>query len=392
MPRDVGIGVVGFGWMGQTHSRAYRNIPVYFPERRLRPRLVAVAEPEPRRARLATDNFGFEEAADDWRRVVEHPDVDVVDITAPNALHEAVAVAAAEAGKAVFCEKPVGIAPEATAAIAAAATAAGVVTGAGYNYRWAPLVQWTKQLIDEGRFGELTHYRGRFFSMYGRDRLGVLSWRYLQSEAGYGTLMDLMSHTIDMALYLFGPITAVVATKETFVKRRPLPRPGEGTHYDRGSPDDPTGEVTNEDYVAAMVQFANGARGVLEADRSIFGPQSQMAFEINGSKGAAAWDHEKLNQMKLYLPDETPVDGFVEVLSGEQFPHHGNFVPGGGNSIGYEDMKTIEAVEFLQAVVDRRPFHPGFDDALAVAEVQDAIVRSWKTQSWEPVTPLGADR
>ncbi len=392
MSREVGIGVVGFGWMGQTHSRAYRNIPVTFPEAGIRPRLVVVAEPAPQRAELAVGSFGFDRAVDDWRRVVDHPDVDVVDITAPNALHEEVAAAAARAGKAIFCEKPVGISPKATAAIAAAAAEAGVITGAGYNYRWAPLVQWTKQLIDDGRFGELTHYRGRFFSMYGRDRLGVLSWRYLQSEAGYGTLMDLMSHTIDMALFLFGPIAEVVAVKETFVRRRPLPRPGEGTHYDRGSPDDPTGEVTNEDYVGAMVRFANGARGILEADRSIFGPQSQMAFEFNGSAGAAAWDHEKLNQMRLYLPEEFPVDGFVDVLAGERFPHHGNFVPGGGNSIGYEDMKTIEALEFLRAVVEDRPFHPGFDDALAVAEVQDAIIRSWTSGAWEPVTPMGGQR
>ncbi len=389
MSREIGVGVVGFGWMGQTHSRAYRNIPVYFPESGLRPRLVVVAETVPERARLATDTFGFAKATSRYQDVIDHPDVDVVDITAPNALHHEIATAAVAAGKAVFCEKPVGISPEATAAIAAAARQAGVVTGAGYNYRWAPLVQWTKQLIDDGRFGDLTHYRGRFFSMYGRDRLGVLSWRYLQSKAGYGTLMDLMSHAIDMALYLFGPITSVVATRDTFVRRRPLPRPGEGTHYDRGTPDDPTGEVTNEDYVGAMVEFANGARGILESDRSIFGPQSQMAFEFNASRGAAAWDHEKLNQMRLYLPDESPADGFIDVLSGDRFPHHGNFVPGGGNSIGYEDLKVIEAFEFLRAVTEERPFHPGFDDALAVAEVQAAMVRSWGSRRWEPVTPFG---
>lgn len=386
-----GIGVIGFGWMGQAHSRAYRNIPVYFPEEQIQPRLIGVAETDPARANLAVENFGFAFSTGDWREVIEHPEVEIVDITAPNTLHRELAEAAAAAGKHVFCEKPVGIAPEATVAIERAARRAGVVTGAGYNYRWAPLVQHTRSLIAEGRLGDLTHYRGRFFSMYGRDRLGVLSWRYLQEEAGYGVLMDIMSHAIDMALYLCGPITSVVATKEIFVRERPLPKPGAKTHYDRGAPGDPTGPVTNEDYVGALVEFASGVRGTLEADRSIFGPQSQMAFELNGSKGAASWDHEKLNQLLLYLPEEMPTDGFIEVLSGDAFPHHGGFVPGGGNSIGYDDLKVIEALEFLKSARAGRRHSPDFADALAVAEVQSAMARSWESRQWEPVTSMRID-
>ena len=204
-----------------------------------------------------------------------------------------------------------GISVQATARIEAAARRAGVISGCGYNYRWAPLVRCAKQLIDEGRVGTPTHYRGPFFGMYGRDRLGVLSRRFLQDEAGYGALGDIMSHAIDMAQFLFGPIRRVVATRETVVKERPIPKPGTGTHYERGSPGDPTGKVTNEDYVGALIEFANGARGTLEADRSIFGPQSQMAFEPNGSKGAISWDHEKLNQIRLYVPEEQPGDGFT---------------------------------------------------------------------------------
>jgi len=388
MTARIGIGVVGFGWMGQAHSRAYRAIPTYFPEAGIRPELVVVADTMPERAGLAVNGFGFATSTADWRDVVADPGVDVVDITAPNALHQELAEAAAAAGKDIFCEKPVGIDPAATAAIERAGRTANAITGCGYNYRWAPMVQYTRRLVAEGRFGELTHYRGRFFSMYGRDRLGVLSWRYLQDEAGFGVLMDIMSHAIDMALYLCGPIESVVATKEIFVERRPLPHPGEGTHYDRGAPDDPTGEVTNEDYVGALVEFRNGIRGTLEADRTIFGPQSQMAFELNGSKGAASWNHEKLNQLQLYLPEEAPVDGYIEMLAGDDVPHQPNFVPGGGNSIGYEDMKVIEALEFLRAVRDRSDHRPGFADALAVAEVQSAMTRSWASRTWEPVTSL----
>jgi predicted dehydrogenase len=265
------------------------------------------------------------------------------------------------------------------------------VTSCGYNYRWAPLVQYTHELIADGRLGDLTHYRGRFFSMYGRDRLGLLSWRFLQEEAGYGALSDIMSHAIDMAQFLCGPIRRVVAAKETFVKERPIPVPGSGTHYDRGKPGDPMGAVTNEDYVGALVEFENGVRGTLEADRSIFGPQSSMAFEVNGSKGAAAWDHERLNQLRLYLPDEQPTDGFIEVLAGDAFPNQGNIVPGGGNSLGFEDMKLIEAIEFLRSVEAGRQHHPSFTDALANASVAAAMARSWSSGRWEDVVSLRID-
>jgi predicted dehydrogenase len=385
---EIGIGVIGFGWMGQAHSRAYRDIPVYYPESGLKPRLAAVADNVPDRLELATSNFGFAAATPDWRELIERDDVDVVDITAPNALHRELVEAAAAAGKHIACEKPVGISPEDTAAIEAAGRHAGVVTGCGYNYRWAPLVQYTHQLIEGGRLGDLTHYRGRFFSMYGRDRLGLLSWRFLQDEAGYGVLSDIMSHAIDMAQFLCGPIRRVVATKETFVKERPLPVPGTGTHYDRGKPGDPMGAVTNEDYVGALVEFENGVRGTLEADRSIFGPQSSMAFEVNGSRGAAAWDHERLNQLRLYLPEEQPTDGYIEVLAGDAFPNQGNIVPGGGNSLGFEDMKLIEALEFLKSVAAGRQHKPGFGDALANASVAAAMARSWTSERWEDVTSL----
>ena len=388
MSREVRIGLIGFGWMGQTHSRSYRNIPVYFPDAGINPRLIAVADTVPGRMKLALSNFGYERATEDWREVIESDDIDVVDITAPNSMHEELVKAAAAAGKHIFCEKPVGIEPSATAAIEAAARRSGAITGCGYHYRWVPMLQYVKQLIDDGRLGDLTHYRGRFFSMYGRDRLGLLTWRFLHDEAGYGTLSDLMSHAIDMALHLAGPIIRVVSTKNIFVKERPLPTPGEGTHYDVGKPGDPTGAVTNEDYVGALVEFENGVRGTLEADRSVFGPQSSMAFEINGSRGAAGWDHEKLNQLRLYLSEEQPNDGFIEVLAGDAFPHQGNIVPGGGNSLGFEDIKLIEALEYLQAVVEQRPHHPGFDDALAVASVMDAMVRSWSSGSWVDVVSL----
>lgn len=388
MPRELRIGLIGFGWMGQAHSRSYNRIRSLFPDAEFAPRLVAICDDVERRRTQAVEDFGFEDSHADWETLIGRDDLDIIDITAPNALHRPLAVAAASSGRHVFCEKPVGITPDDTAAIAAAARSAGVITGCGYNYRWAPLVQYTRQLISDGRLGQITNYQGRFFSMYGRDRLGTLSWRFLQEEAGYGALLDIMCHAVDMALHLVGPIERLTATKETFIKERPLPRLGEGTHYDRGAPGDPTGAVTNEDYVASMVQFANGARGTLQVDRSIFGPQSAMAFDLHAERGAASWNHETLNQLDLHLPEETPVDGYIRVLAGDWLPHHGAFVPGGGNSIGYEDLKAIEAYEFCRSVATGEAFAPGFEEALRVAEVLDAMIRSFESGAWENVNTL----
>jgi predicted dehydrogenase len=342
------------------------------------------------RQEQAVDGFGFREAVSDWRAVVEHPDVDVVYVTAPNMMHEPVAVAAAEAGKAVFCEKPVGGKPEQTVRVAAAARKAGVVTGVGYNYRWAPLVQHAKQLIDSGRLGEITNYRGRFFSMYGADPMGLLSWRFLVDEAGYGVSSDILSHTVDLASMLVGPIERVSGTMETFIKDRPLPKAG-GTHYDRGHPGDPTGVVTNEDYGAAMVTFANGARGTFEASRAIIGPESQMAFDVYGTKGALRWNLETMNKLEVFLVDDEgkAPSGYTTVLASDRYPYQGHFVPGDGNSIGYEDLKVIENYEFLSAVTRGEQHEPGFEQALEYVSFQSAWLESCASGTWVDVTPIG---
>jgi len=387
----LGIGVVGFGWMGMAHSRSAARIASLFPEREFDTRLVICGDNVGERREQAVDGFGFASASADWESVVDHPDVDVVYVTAPNMMHEEVATAAATAGKAVFCEKPVGGTPDQTVRIEAAARAAGVITGVGYNYRWAPLVRHAKNLIDSGALGEITNYRGRFFSMYGADPMGLLSWRFLVDEAGYGVSSDILSHSVDLATMLVGPITRVSGTMETFIQDRPLPKAG-GTHYDRGSPGDPTGAVTNEDYAAAMVTFANGARGTFESSRAIIGPESQMAFDIYGTKGALRWNLETMNELDVFIVDEseTAPRGYTKVYAGDRYPYHGHFVPGDANAIGYEDLKVIENYEFLTAVAKGQQHAPGFAEALDYVSFQSAWLRSCDSGSWEDVSRLGA--
>ena len=388
----LGIGVIGFGWMGQAHSRSAARISSLFPDRRFDTDLIVCGDNVPARQAEAVDGFGFREATADWRKVIEHPDVDVVYVTAPNMMHEELAIAAAEAGKAVFCEKPVGGKPDQTVRVEAAARRAGVVTGVGYNYRWAPLVRHAKHLIESGRLGQITNYRGRFFSMYGADPMGLLSWRFSIDEAGYGVSSDILSHAVDLATMLVGPVSSVSGTMETFIKERPLPKAG-GTHYDRGSPEDPTGPVTNEDYAAAMVRFENGARGTFESSRAIIGPESQMAFDVYGTKGALRWNLETMNELEVFIVDEsdTAPRGYTKVYAGERYPYHGNFVPGDANSIGYEDLKVIENYEFLSAVERGEQHEPGFAEAVDYVSFQDAWVRSCESGSWTDVVSLRED-
>jgi len=392
LPR-VGIAVIGFGWMGQAHSRSYARIPSLFPDRVADPELVICCDNVEERGIEAKRSFGFREATTDPTEAINHPDVDAVIVCAPNMLHEELSVAAAKAGKHVFCEKPVGGTPEQTARAEQAARAAGVTTGVGYNYRWAPLVQYAKQLIDDGMLGEITNYRGRFFSMYGSDPMGLLSWRFEHSGAGYGVSSDILSHSIDMALMLNGPIDSVVGLEHTVIKDRPLPKPGTGTHYDRGEPGDPTGPVTNEDYAGCLVRFQNGSIGTFEASRAIVGPQSQMAFEIYGTKGSLMWNLETMNEMKVFLTDSGDHlhDGYTTVYAGDRYPFHGNFVPGDANAIGYEDLKVIECMQFLTAVATGEQHEPGFNEAVAYVSVQDALVRSWSSGSWEVVESVRLD-
>ena len=388
-PRPLGIAVVGFGWMGQAHTRSYLRLPTLFEDRAYDVDLVVCSDNVESRRHAAVGAFGFREATEDWAPAIEHPDVDVVVVCAPNMLHEPLVTAAAAAGKHVFCEKPVGGTPSQTARIEQACRRAGIVTGVGYNYRFAPLVLYAQELIAAGELGTITNYRGRFFSMYGSDPLGLLSWRFLIDQAGHGATTDILSHAVDLALMLNGPITRVVGTGETFITERPLPST-EGTHYDRGQPGDPTGAVTNEDYFGALAVFANGSQGVFEASRAIVGPQSQMAFDVYGTEGALSWNHETLNELQVFRASD-PQQGYTTVRAGDRHPYHGAFVPGDANSIGFEDMVTIQDHEFLTAVAKGQPHGAGMEQALACVSVQAAMLKSWETGAWEDVVSLRID-
>ncbi len=391
MTHTLGIGVIGMGWMGEVHSRACRQIRDRFYDSDIQARLVICSDNVESRAKAAQERFGFEQYTTTWQEVIDNPAVDVVNIAAPNGLHLEMVRAAAKAGKHILCEKPVGKDPQETALCEQAARQAGVQTFVGYNYRWPPMVQYARQLIEDDRLGRLTHYRSRYFACYASNPYGLLSWRF-QKEHGLGILGDLGSHAIDTAHFIVGPIKKVVANKETFIRQRPLAQPGRGTHFSQGQPGDPTGEVTNEDYVGVLVTFENGVQGVIEMCRVINGPKAEYVFDLNGIEGALKWNFERMNELDVQFRNQNEAeDGYTTILGGPAHPFHARFNPGPGIGLGYEDLKTIEAYNFLQSIVTGKQGQPGFTEALAVANVQTAIECSWISEKWEEVTSIRVD-
>ena len=385
--KDIRVALVGLGWMGQAHSRSLIRIPTLFADRKFNPILKVCADADEKRGLQAVNDFGYERSTTDWKSAVTADDVDAVWVCAPNMLHIPIIEQACKAGKIVFSEKPIGGKPSQTLEAFNFANQNKTFTGVGYNYLWAPLVLHAKKMIAAGELGEIIHYKGRFFSMYGSDELGLLSWRFKFDQAGYGVSSDILSHSVSLAQFLIGDISEVVGMKETTIKKRPLPT-SNSSHYSRGRVGDPTGEVENEDFASMLCRFKNGATGTFETSRTVVGPESENMFEIYGTKGALKWNHETLNELLYYKKDEVVETGFTKILSGDRFDFHGAFVPGQGNSLGTEDLICIEDYSFLTAWVTGESFKPSFREAVNVVNVQAALINSWDSKSWEKVTSI----
>ena len=383
----IGIGLISVGWMGQLHSRAYANLRYAYPELGIRPRLVHAADPAPDRAREAVDVLGYERASADYREVLADPEVDAVSICAPNFLHAEIAIAAARAGKHFWIEKPVGRGEDETAAVAEAAAAAGVVTSIGFNYRHAPAIEHLRRLVADGTLGRITNVRGRMFADYSADPRGALSWRFVRSLAGSGVLGDLMGHLVDLVQYTLGPIAEVSALTSTVYAERPELPMGTGTHF-AVIEDGVMKPVENEDYAAMLVRLsgdarAGGAVGTLEASRVAVGPRASYALEVYGTEGSAIWDFERMNELQLAAGRGDARQGYARVMADAAMGDFARFQPGAGTSMGYDDLKVIEAKKFLMAVAGREALNSNISDALSAARVVSAAERSAAGRSWE---------
>jgi predicted dehydrogenase len=370
----IGVGVVGLGWMGRVHAQAYQRVAHHFPGLPAA-RLVAAADPVAELREDAERRYGFARTTDGWTDVLADPEIQAVSVTVPNFLHGQIGAAVARAGKHLWIEKPVGRDAREATAVAEAVAAAGVRSAVGFNYRNAPAVAYARELIAGGGIGAVTHARFRMLSDYAADPAWVLSWRFLRELSGWGVLGDLMSHGVDLAHHLVGPIEAVVADQSTFIPRRPVSS-GATSRFTRGE-GGPLGDVENEDHVGCLARFAGGARGSLEASRVSVGSQCDYGFEVHGTEGMVSWDFRRMGELRL-----TSSTLFVGPEHGE----YAAFQPGAGIAMGYDDLKVIEAATFLRSIVDGVPHGPTVDDAVRAARVVEAMAESARTGSWADVS------
>ena len=386
-PTSIGVGLISVGWMGKLHSRAYQAIPMVYPELGLRPRLVHAADTAPDRASYARDVLGYRRSSTDYREVLADPEVDIVSICAPNHLHREIAIAAAEAGKPFWIEKPVGRDATETGDVAAAARAAQVETSVGYNYRSAPAVERIRELVLNGDLGRITNVRSVFYCGYAAEPNSALSWRFLREYAGTGALGDLLSHVVDLVQYAVGPITEVSSLLATIHHQRPVIPMGTGTHFtviENGE----MAPVENDDHAAALVRLADGSVGTLEASRVIVGPQCGLAIEVYGTEGSAKWNYEQMNQLELCLGRSGANVGYTTVLANASMGDYSRFQPGPSNSMSYDDLKVIEAKKFLVAVGGGERRNSTIYEAQSDAEVLAAAAASAEDGRWHKVPEI----
>jgi predicted dehydrogenase len=376
MARRLNIGLIGAGFIGRAHVFGYTAQPVIFPEAAAFPVLELLAEATPELAAAGAARLGFRRHTADWRALIADPAVDIVDICVPSNLHREIALAAIAAGKAVYCEKPVGLNGMEASEIAEAATRAGVASLVGFTYLRNPMVAFARRLIDDGAIGRLLHFRGAHNEDYLSDPAHPFIWRCDPAIAGRaGALGDLGCHIMSIAEALCGEIRAVSATTRIVVKERQV-RPGASDMR----------AVGNDDQVQFLAEFAGGATGHIEASRVASGSKMDITFEITGSEGAIQFDGERLGELRVYSRrDPADHQGFRTISAGPAHPPYGNFLPGAAHGISFNDLKVIEVQNLMQLVAAGEPAVPDLQGAAHIGRVLDAVLASAAERRWAVV-------
>ncbi|GAX89650.1 Gfo/Idh/MocA family protein [Effusibacillus lacus] len=379
--KKVRVGMVGYKFMGKAHSHALRDVPFYF-DTEVVPVLQAIAGRDEPGVKAAAEKMGWASYETDWRRLIEREDIDVIDIVTPNNTHAEIAIAAAEAGKHVICEKPLALTLEDSKRMLTAAEKSGIIHMVCHNYRFAPAVQFAKKLVEEGRLGKIFHFRATFLQDWLMDPNFPLIWRLRKEVSGSGTHGDLGAHSIDLARFLVGEFSEVVGMMETFVKQRPL-----GTEMDINlrsrAVSSEMGTVDVDDASAFLARFENGALGVFEVSRFCRGNRAGNRFEINGEKGSIRWDMENMNNLQVYFADDEPgLQGFRTINCTEvEHPFAGAYWPP-AHIIGYEHTFINLMVEMMNGIAKGRSPQPNFEDGVRNQAVLEAVEKSVQTGTW----------
>jgi predicted dehydrogenase len=364
----LGVGLIGTGYMGKCHALAWNSVASVFGDVE-RPRLVALAEVDAARAAKKAAELGFASSTGNWRDLLADPQVDVISVTTPNAFHADMAVAALEAGKHVWCEKPMAPALADAERMQAAATSAGKVAAMGYNYIQNPLIRHIKALIADGAIGTVNHVRVEMDEDFMADPDALFYWKS-EAASGYGALDDFAVHPLSLLFVLFGHVESVVAD---------LVKP----YADRPLSDGGRRPVENHDLASVLLRLEGGISAVLMANRSAWGRKGRIALQIFGSKGSILFDQERMNEFELYQSAGSRTErGFRRILTAPDHQPYGRFVPAPGHGLGFNDLKIIECRELI-AAIEGQPAHLiGFDDGLRIERSVHAMARSFAEQRW----------
>jgi oxidoreductase domain-containing protein len=377
--KQVRIGLVGTGYIGRCHAIAYAQAPTVFS---LDAELVLeyLAEVTSELAEKKAKEFGFKRFTDDWRDIVQDPNVDVVDICTPNFLHKEIALAAITNGKHVYSEKPLALTAIDAKLMYEAAKQAGVKTLVGFNYIKNPTTQLAREIIANGEIGEVIHFYGTHNEDYLANKNTPLDWHCVKEKAGLGALGDLAAHIVQMSQYLLGQdIRSVIGDMQTVIKTRPNPN----NLQERLA-------VENEDQATALVRFANGCMGTIETSRIACGRKMGLSYVITGTKGSITYTQERMAELKLYLHDENPArQGFKTILTGPLHPDYKNFCVSAGHGIGFNDQKTVEIRDLVNGLASPvNTLYPDFEEGYKVSRVLDAIALSCEQKRWVDVEEI----
>lgn len=371
MKSSIGVGLIGTGYMGKCHALAWNSVKPVFgsgPQ----PRLVHLAEVNAEIARTKADEFGFAKATGDWRELIADPEVDVVSVTTPNAFHAEMAIAALEAGKHVWCEKPMAVALADAERMASVAKASGKVAVLGYNYIQNPLVRHIGALLEQGTIGNVNHVRLEMDEDFMADPEAPFYWKS-EASSGYGALDDFGVHPLSLLQVLFGSVTRVFA------------------HLAKPYPTRPTKEGTARavetfDIASVLFEMGGGISGVMALNRSAWGRKGRIALQIFGSKGSIVYDQERMNELQLYTVEGPSTErGYRTILTAPQHAPYDRFIPAPGHGLGFNDLKIIECHELLNAIAGEKARVIDFATGLGIERTVHAMARSHREQSWVEV-------
>ena len=386
--REVRVAIIGAGWMGRAHATAFRNVPMVFGREPAVPALEIVADVNEDAAKALAEEFGFRRWTADWRDTLSDPDVDVADITTPNDLHPRIAIAAAEAGKHIYCEKPLANSATEARRMTEVAEKAGLVTLVGFNYLKNPAQGFAHDLIARGEIGDVTLFRGTFDQDFMSDPDVPFSWRQDRSIAGSGALGDMASHALSFSQYLAGDIEEVCGMTGTFIKERRIAASGSG-HGAKAAAEAPRRAVENDDICQFLMRYRSGAMGAIAASRVGTGRKLALGYEIQGSKGALLFTQERMNEIQLYRHTEPPSErGYKTVFTGPDHPNYAAFFPIAGIGLGYNDQKIIEARDLIVAIATGKKAFPDFRFGLEINRVVDAVLKSVAEHRWVRVDEI----